>query len=128
MEVESPTARGASNDDFFRSFEDFIQENGITIDRPKGSAHPRFPEWIYPINYGYINGTKSQDGGGIDVYQGDADTVGVIGVICIVDAMKKDSEIKVLYNCTEENIETALKMSNKGKMHGLLVLREAHAE
>jgi hypothetical protein len=24
-----------------------------TIDRPLGSAHPRHPEMIYPINYGY---------------------------------------------------------------------------
>lgn len=26
----------------------------ICIDRPIGSAHPRYPDLIYPINYGYI--------------------------------------------------------------------------
>ena len=40
----------------------------ITIDRPLGSAHPRYPELIYPLNYGYIPDTISGDGEEIDVY------------------------------------------------------------
>jgi inorganic pyrophosphatase len=106
---------------FFEFFETLIRENGITIDRPKGSAHPRFPDLIYPIDYGYINETKSQDGQGIDVYCGDDETLGIVGIICTVDNMKKDSEVKVLYGCTEVNIQTALMMSNNCPMCGILV-------
>ena len=39
-----------------------------TIDRPIGSAHPRHPEMIYPVNYGYINGIFAGDGAEQDVY------------------------------------------------------------
>lgn len=39
-----------------------------TIDRPMGSAHPRHPEMIYPINYGYVNGIFAGDGAEQDVY------------------------------------------------------------
>lgn len=39
-----------------------------TIDRPLGSAHPDFPEMIYPINYGYVNGVFADDGEEQDVY------------------------------------------------------------
>ena len=39
-----------------------------TIDRPIGSAHPRHPEMIYPINYGYVNGIFAGDGAEQDVY------------------------------------------------------------
>ena len=28
----------------------------VTVDRPLGSAHPDYPEMIYPLNYGYIEG------------------------------------------------------------------------
>ncbi len=40
----------------------------IQVDRPLGSVHPKHPNIIYPINYGYIPGTKSGDGEEIDVY------------------------------------------------------------
>ena len=40
----------------------------IIIDRPLGSAHPKFPALIYPVNYGYIPETIGGDGEEIDVY------------------------------------------------------------
>jgi inorganic pyrophosphatase len=40
----------------------------IVVDRPLGSAHPRQPDVVYPINYGYIPGTMAPDGHPIDVY------------------------------------------------------------
>lgn len=39
-----------------------------TIDRPLGSAHPRHPKMIYPINYGYVDGVYAGDGAEQDVY------------------------------------------------------------
>ena len=33
-----------------------------TIDRPLGSRHPRYPEMIYPINYGYADNIPAEDG------------------------------------------------------------------
>ncbi len=39
-----------------------------TIDRPLGSAHPRHPGMIYPINYGYVDGVFAGDGAEQDVY------------------------------------------------------------
>ncbi len=40
----------------------------IVIDRPLGSAHPAHPDMIYPVNYGYIPGTRGGDGEALDVY------------------------------------------------------------
>ena len=39
----------------------------VKIDRPMGSKHPKH-NFIYPINYGYIEGTKAGDGGEIYAY------------------------------------------------------------
>ena len=39
-----------------------------TIDRPLGKAHPRFPDMIYPVNYGYVEGIIAGDGAWQDVY------------------------------------------------------------
>ena len=38
------------------------------IDRPLGSAHPRFPDMIYPVNYGYVDGVFAADGSEQDIY------------------------------------------------------------
>ena len=39
-----------------------------TIDRPLGSSHPDYPDMIYPINYGYVDGITGGDGEEQDVY------------------------------------------------------------
>jgi inorganic pyrophosphatase len=39
----------------------------VKMDRPLGSKHPEY-DLIYPINYGYIEGTISGDGEEIDAY------------------------------------------------------------
>ncbi len=38
------------------------------IDRPIGSRHPQFPDMVYPINYGYIEGVIAGDGEEQDAY------------------------------------------------------------
>lgn len=40
----------------------------VKIDRPAGSAHPKHPALIYPVNYGYIPGVLGGDGDELDVY------------------------------------------------------------
>ena len=40
----------------------------IKIDRPLGSAHPKHPDLIYPVNYGFIPGVFGDDGKELDVY------------------------------------------------------------
>ncbi len=40
----------------------------VEIDRPLGSVHPKHPDIVYPINYGYIPGVIGGDGEELDVY------------------------------------------------------------
>jgi len=40
----------------------------VTIDHPLGSRHPRRPDLVYPINYGFVPGTVSGDGMPLDAY------------------------------------------------------------
>lgn len=40
----------------------------VTIDRPYGSAHPNYPDLIYPLNYGYVKDIYGGDGDYQDVY------------------------------------------------------------
>ena len=40
----------------------------VIIDRPLGSAHPKYPDHIYLVNYGYVPNTISGDGEELDCY------------------------------------------------------------
>ena len=109
---------------FWKALDSLVHNSEIVIDRPKGSHHPRFPELVYPVDYGYLKNTTSMDGGGIDVWRG-TDAAGKIdAVLCTVDLRKKDSEIKILIGCT--SLEKALIMefhNRDGHMKGLLIER-----
>ena len=40
----------------------------VTVDRPLGSCHPKYPDLYYPVNYGYIKGIMAPDGEEQDAY------------------------------------------------------------
>lgn len=92
--------------DFWQTLTDLAATNPIRIDRLKGTAHPEFPELIYPLNYGYLENTFASDGEGIDVWFGSGDDKTLTGILCTFDTLQRDAEIKVLIGCTHEDIET----------------------
>ncbi len=105
-------------------WEALIRENGITLDRPYRTPHPDYPEIIYPINYGYVNGTTSTDGDEVDVFVGSVES-GLVGLLMTTDYGRCDREIKLLYNCTPEEIYLANGFINfdRRRMEGTLALR-----
>ena len=60
----------------------------VTVDRPLGSYHPKYPDLYYPVNYGYIKGITAPDDEEQDAYVLGVDTPlseftgKVIAVIC----------------------------------------------
>lgn len=113
------------NMDFWNTLEKLVQQSEIIIDRPKGSVHPKYADFLYEVDYGYLKGTSSMDGGGIDVWVGTDIGQKIDAVMCIVDLTKKDSEIKILIGCTEEEKKTVYRIHNKTQnMKGILIRRD----
>ena len=111
------------NEDFWKALDELVSNSEIVIDRPRGSAHPRFPNFIYKVDYGYLKDTASMDGGGIDVWVGSGEKK-IDAIMCIVDLRKKDSEIKILVGCTEEEKLDIYKTHNETQyMKGVLIRR-----
>ena len=40
----------------------------VTVDRPLGSSHPKHPDMLYTVNYGYVKGISAADGDWQDAY------------------------------------------------------------
>lgn len=58
------------NGDFWKAIDELVNNSEIIIDRPKGTAHPKYSDFVYQVDYGYLKNTSSMDGAGIDVYVG----------------------------------------------------------
>lgn len=111
------------NNDFWEALDSLVDNSEIVIDRPKGTAHPKYPDFIYKVNYGYLKNTSSMDGAGIDVWVGSGDKK-IDAIMCIVDLMKRDSEIKILIGCTEEEKQIVYQTHNETQyMKGILIRR-----
>ncbi len=109
--------------DFWNALDTLVAGSEIVIDRPKGTAHPKYSDFIYKVNYGYLKDTASMDGAGIDVWVGTNGTK-TDAVMCIVDLMKRDSEIKILIGCTEEEKKIIYETHNETpNMKGILIRR-----
>ena len=66
----------------------------VTVDRPLGSFHPKYPDLYYPVNYGYIKGVMALDGEEQDAY-----ILGICrikGMLCI---NKSCNSASFLYLC-----------------------------
>ena len=102
-----------------------IEANGLTIERPRATAHPEYPSVVYPLDYGYVNGTRGGDGDALDVFVGQG-TTGLVGAILTTDHRQRDREAKLLYDCTPTEIYTAHGFINYDRtlLEGVLVLRQ----
>jgi inorganic pyrophosphatase len=89
---------------FWQSMAELIVTHNIIIDRPRETAHPRYKEMIYPLDYGYLENTTASDGGGIDVWLGSLGVKTLTGILCTFDTLKRDAEIKLLIGCNQEDI------------------------
>lgn len=113
------------NQEFWTMLEELVGQSDVVIDRPKGSAHPKFPHTIYPVDYGYLQNTTSMDGEGIDVWVGTAPERTVDAIVCVVDGWKRDSEIKILIGCTRQEQDQIEAFHNRSQyMKGILISRE----
>lgn len=108
---------------FWLALDRLVTESELVIDRPKGSRHPKYFH-VYPVDYGYLKDTASMDGGGIDVWRGTNVNQKLDAIICTADLKKKDSEIKLLIGCTDEEKEIIYRFHNENEyMKGILIPR-----
>lgn len=108
---------------YWLSLDKLVSSHKLVIDRPKDSSHPEFPDSIYPLNYGYLEGTISGDGQGIDVWRGSLKDNYVNAIINTVDTRTKIMEIKLLVGCTDKETEIIVNYHNSYSQNAILLKR-----
>jgi inorganic pyrophosphatase len=108
---------------FWSRLDELIKSSEIVIDRPKGSRHPRYPDLIFPLDYGYLKGTVGGDGDGIDIWMGTAPHRKLTAIASTVDMNKRDAEIKLIIGCTDEEIAIVRDFHNTKYMSDIIIER-----
>ena len=108
---------------YWESLDQLVSTHKLVIDRRKGSSHPQFPDSIYPLDYGYLEGTISGDGHGIDVWRGSLESKTVQAVLNTVDTRTKIMETKLIVGCTDDEIDIIWKYHNSYSQSAILVRR-----
>jgi inorganic pyrophosphatase len=112
------------NPEFWDYLQQLVSSSEIVIDRPRGSIHPRYPQGAYPVDYGYLRGTTAMDAGGVDIWIGSMSNHQVTGALCCVDLYKKDTELKVIYDCNDAEIQSIINFVNTGQMRAIYIKKE----
>jgi inorganic pyrophosphatase len=120
MKLAAPTILG---NNFWDYLDRLVAASRLVIDRPRESRHPRYPDLIYPVDYGYLEGTTTIDGGGLDVWVGTLPEKSLTALLLTVDLHKRDVEVKLLLGCTEVEQQIILDFHNDGLMCAVKVLR-----
>jgi inorganic pyrophosphatase len=107
---------------FWTDLDILLQSAELVIDRPQGSSHPRYPLLIYPLDYGYLKGTSGGDGNELDVWRGTCTEAKLDAIVCTVDRLKKDVEIKLLLGCTDQEKIIICDFHNDSKYMGAVLL------
>ncbi len=105
----------------------------VEIDRPAGSMHPLHGDIVFPIHYGFIPGTRAEDGRAIDIYVLDPVEAIDIGadfeatVVAIIHRLD-DGEDKLAVSTTglhptKDEVESAVEFQEQWFKHTIEVLR-----
>ncbi len=117
--------RYTKDNNFWHCLDELLAKSKIVIDRPKGSIHPRYPQIVYQLDYGYLDGTKSSDNEDIDVWIGRESDKQLNAVMYTVNLVKKDAELKLLIGCTQKEKAYINSFYNEwSQMGGILVERD----
>ena len=109
---------------YWNMLERIVLTNKIVIDRPKGTNHPKYNNMVYPLDYGYIEHTVSMDNNGIDIWVGSQTNKKINGILCVIDPIKNDSEIKILYGCSLKEIEIIYLFHNENVQKAIIIERK----
>ena len=98
------------------------------IDRPLGSAHPRHPEMIYPVNYGYVTGVIGGDGSEQDIYLlgEDSPVSEFTGKVIAVYHRYDDNETKWIVVPSDENgeVRSDIRIPDDNEIYARIAFQE----
>ena len=111
---------------FWQKIDSIFLASAVVITQPAGSSHPDYQNLVYPVDYGYLNETLSQDSLGISIYKGSISTHIIDAMLVSADILKKDIEVKLLLGCNAEEVDKILRFVNQTEFQKTILVRRGN--
>ena len=112
------TATGGDRAGLWAQIGALLRSHRAVVDRPIGSTHPEHDWMVYPLDYGYLEGTSAVDGDGVDVFLGSADRATLTAAAVTFDPFKHDVEVKLFAGCTPDEVRVVAEFWDRtGTVH-----------
>lgn len=109
---------------FWQKLDSIYLSSEAVMDKPKGFVHPLYTNLVYPVDYGYLNDTLSASDG-ISLYKGSGNS-GLQHVVISADVLKKDVEVKLIVDCTDEEIKEILFFLNQTDLQKAVLISRSN--
>ena len=106
---------------FWQKVDTLYLSSDLVIDHPKNSHHAVYDNLVYPVDYGYLADSVSDEK--INIYKGSGSAYIVDALVVCADILKKDIEIKLLAGCTEKETESILEFLNQTDFQKSVIIR-----
>lgn len=110
---------------FWQKLDSLYYSSSVVIERPKYSKHPKHPDMVYPVDYGYLSETISSDGSQIDVFFGSSSNKMINSIAVSSDILKRDCEVKLLIGCTLDEEKDIMYMLNVTEYQKAILVRRS---
>lgn len=108
-----------NNGYFWQKLDSLVLSTNIVISQAQGTRHPKYPNMVYPVDYGYLEDTDQ-----IKLYKGSLKRTSLDAILIVADILKRDLEVKLLWGCTEEEETKIMRFINQTDFQkGILVRR-----
>lgn len=111
---------------FWQKMDTLLLSSACKIDHKKGTAHPQYPNLIYPVDYGYLQDTIGTGDQPIHVFKGSQRSNSVEAIVVSADILKKDCDVKLLVGCTEGEKMDILMFLNQTQFQKAILVQKGN--
>ena len=111
---------------FWQKIDSIYLASTVIITKEIGDTHANYTNLVYPVRYGYLADTLSQDDQGISIYKGSTPSQQVSAIIVAADILKKDIEVKLLVGCSAQEEEKILRFVNQTEYQKTIIVRRGN--
>lgn len=112
---------------FWQKLDTLLMSNEIKIKHRKGERHPQFHGIVYPIDFGFLEGTNGANNSEIGIYVGSKPSTLVQAMVVGCDILSKTVEVVLVVGCSDEEIEIIAKFLNSMEFQKALLIRRGSA-
>lgn len=110
---------------FWQKLDTLYVSSTIGLEFKKGSNHPIYEKLIYPVDYGIIEDAHNFGNIKMGVFKGANDSHSVDAIAVNIDTLQRDSDIKLLVGCNEDEIFRIMQFLNETDFQKSILVRRS---